>query len=146
MRYGQQLTDGLLTCEKIFAIDPYFVSAPSGLFTLVVRVEEPRNAILGSDGNKGHHSQTHFPLGLSQTSRISSLVSGQLKGVSLSLPTPSLVRRSRRNGTGSPYHLDDDSRRSNQRMREWMLGDSHWFMCALEVQTTNSGTMRTASV
>jgi len=145
-RYDRQLTDGLSTCEKILAIEPYVASAPSGPFTLVVRVEEPCNAILGSDGNKGHYSQTHFPLGLSQTSRMSSLISGQLKGVSSSLPAPSLVRRSRRNGTGSPSHLGDDSRRPNQRMRGRMLSDSHWFMCALEVQTMNSGTMRTASV
>jgi len=145
-RYGRKITDGVLTCEKIFAIEPYISSVPSCLFTLVVIVEEPCNAILGFDGNKGHHSQTHPPLGLSQTSRISSLVSGQLMAVSSSLPTPSLVRRNRRNGTGSPSHLDDDSRRPNQRMRERMLSDSHWFMCALEVQTTNSGTMRTASM
>ena len=51
-RYGRKITDGVLTCEKIFAIEPYISSVPSGLFTLVVIVEEPCNAILGSDGNK----------------------------------------------------------------------------------------------
>jgi len=72
-----------------------------------------------------------------------SLVSGQFVGVSSKFPTSCLVRRSRRNGTGSPSHLDDDTRRPNQSVRERMLGDSNWFMCALEVQTTNSGTMGT---
>jgi len=77
---------------------------------------------------------------------MSSLVSSQFIGVSLDFPTLSRVHRSRRNGTGSPNHLDNDGRRPNRRTREWMLSDSHWFMCALEVQTTNGGTMRTASV
>ena len=85
-------------------------------------------------------------LGQSQAPQMSLLVSGQPMGVSLDFPTSSLVRRSRRNRTASPNHLDNDGRRPNQRMRERMLNDSLWFMCSLDVQTTNSGTMRTASV
>jgi len=85
-------------------------------------------------------------LGQSQAPQMSLLVSGQPMGVSLDFPTPPRVHQSRRNRAGSPNHLDNDGPRSNQRMRERMLCDILWFMCALEVQTTNSGTMRTASV
>jgi len=104
--------------------------------------------LLGSDGNKGHHSQSLSPLGLSQTSRMSSLVSGQLMGV--------FQRRLLLLYTGADETAQgrlitsmttvENSQRTRTRMRERMLSDSHWSMCALEVQVTNSWTMRTASV
>jgi len=139
---------GAVRCSRV---PPLRWIPASGLFTLVVRVEpsmQPvgKNLILGSDGNKGHHSLTLSSLGLSQTSRMSSLVSGQLIGA--------FQRRHLCTGADETAQARlitstttvENSQRTRTRMRERMLSGSHWFMCALEVQTTNSGTMRTASV
>jgi len=93
-----------------------------------------------------------FPtLGLIQASRMTSLVSDNLMGASSSFPTP--PQESPRASKQTRRHrlanlLDDDSRKPKQRsrMRERMLGDSHWFMCDLDEQAITSGTTRTAGV
>jgi len=73
-----------------------------------------------------------FPsFGLIQAFRMTSLVSDNLMGASLSFPTPPpekvLMHRSRRDATGSLNLLDDDSRKPTQRSRtmERMRSDSH---------------------
>jgi len=94
-----------------------------------------------------------FPtLGLIQASQMASLVSGNLMGASSSFPTQPqekvLVRRSRRDATGSLNLLDDDSRKPRRRSTtgERVLSNSHWFMCDLDEQAKTSGTTRTAGV
>jgi len=153
---------GAVSAVRCSRVPPMRWIPASGLFTLVVRVEpsmQPlgKKLILGSRtlqchsrfrryNNKGHHSETLSPLGLTQTSRMSPLASGQLIG--------QLQRRLLCTGADETAQVRlitsmttvENSQRTRTRMRERILSDRHWFMCALEVQMTNSGRMRTASV
>jgi len=77
---------------------------------------------------------------------MSSLVSGQLMGVFQRRHLCTGADETAQTRLITSMTTVENSQRTRTRMRERMLSDSHWFMCALEVQTTNSGTMRTASV
>ena len=81
------------------------------------------NAILGSDGNKGHHS--HFPLGLSQTTRMSSLVSDQLMGVFQRRLLCTGADETAQTRLLTSMTTVENSQRTRTRMRERMLSDSH---------------------
>ena len=133
------------------SVDAALLSLPMGKKLILPIVKNAGSRTL-QEATATLEPDPFLTLYLIQASRMTSLVSDNLMGASSSFPTPPqekvLVRRSRRDATGSLNLLDDDSRKPKQRsrMRERMLSDSHWLMCDLDRQAITSGTTRTAGV